>query len=174
MPTNFILGHVLIWLARDEVCRSHKFLTRPLLLAWCYSLFVFVPVTAWAFYSHLAWSTVYLRPESQIPFWAGPAILSCYFLGMVIGSSLGQSLLQLARPKAFAGSLLVGIAWLGIILALTFKEYLYVGSYDEFHSGTAKLLTEVPGFQLELNVMGLLIAMPGLALAVYLKTTRPR
>lgn len=159
MPTNFVLGHLLIWLGRHEL-KGTSVWTRPLKLSWLYSALVFVPITAWFFYAYPAWSTVYLRPEDQIPGWSGPLIVSHYFLGMVFGTLLAQSLLRSNQTRWFFASLACGIFWLAAVWLLTLKEYFSLGTYAEFHAGLARPIFENPTFMMHLNVMGAVMAIP--------------
>ena len=166
MPTNFVIGQILMLFARREI-QTHpgKAFTFPFKAAMLYSALIFLPVTGWYFYAHTGWSTVYLRAENQIPFWAGPFILSMYFLGMVFGAGTAQLLIQQGHKKIVYGTLALGIFWLAGVWAMTLDEYLHVGTFAEYHGGTAKKFLEDLSFQKELNVMGALLFLPAIALA---------
>src|SRR4051794_39548079 len=108
MPTCFVIGQLLMLFAAREIEGTKKFWTTPLLLALGYAVFVFVPITGWYFYAHTGWSTVYLRSEELIPSWAGPLLLSLYLVGMFLGASSAQSLIQCGHKKKVKLTLLAG------------------------------------------------------------------
>ena len=167
MPTNFVIGQALMLLARREIqSRPRELFTFPLKCALAYSAFIFAPITAWYFYQHMGWSTVYLRPEDTIPRWAGPFIVSQYFAGMLMGGLLAQTLIQLKHQKAVYLTLALGCLWLFGIAGLTINEYLHVGTYFQYHAGTATPLLADHEFQKELNIMGAVMAVPVIFLAV--------
>lgn len=169
MPTNFVLGFILMWLGKHEVRKNlDQLFTKPLLYSWAYSLFIFCPVTLWSFYKYPAWATVYLRPEFLIPDWAGPLIVFHYFLGMVFGSLLAQFLIQNNKKIGFWFVGVLGLVWLGSMALLTSDEYQHIGTYNEYHAGQAQLIFENQSFMLNLNIMGALIGGPFLALGFYL------
>lgn len=167
MPTNFVLGFLFMWLARKEVAQHQTLWTTPLKWSWLFSAFVFCPVTGWSFYAYPAWATVYLRPEFLIPIWAGPVIVSYYFLGMVFGSLLAQTLIQRSEWKWFWGCFAAGLFWLLSTAILTFDEYRHIGTYNEYHAGQARPMMMDPQFMFDMNMMGLLIGLPALALAIW-------
>lgn len=167
MPTNFVIGQILMLFgARQIAAQPRKLFTFPLKLALSYSAFIFLPVTAWYFYKHTGWSTVYLRPENEIPFWAGPFILLQYFFGMVLGAGLAQLLIQVGHKKFVYVTLGLGVIWLLGIFGLTLDEYLHVGTYAQYHSGQAVPLFSDTAFQRELNIMGALLFVPAIVLAI--------
>ena len=148
--------------------------TVPFRWALAYSFFIFVPVTAWYFYAHTGWSTAYMRPESTISPWAGPFIVSCYFLGMVFGALMAQALLQLEKVRWVYLTIFMSVCWLVGVWALTLNEYLHVGTFDQFHSGQSQLLFENQNFQNELNVMGALLIVPAIGLFIYFRKRSKR
>jgi hypothetical protein len=174
MPTSFVLAHLFIWFGRKEVQAKSETWTWPLKATWFFTLFVFVPITGYAFYRYPGWSTVYLRPENLIPNYAGPLILFLYFTGAVLGSFIAQSFLQLKRVREFWISLGFGVIWWVFCMILTWTEYQHVGTYEEFHGGLAKPIQEVPEFMNQLNLMGILIAVPALALVFLLRKRSAR
>lgn len=169
MPTNFVLGQILMLVAAKELeSESGKFWTFPFILALAYSALIFVPITAWSFYTYPGWATVYLRPENQIPFYAGPFIFFTYFLGMYFGALLAQLLIQSDRKFVVYFTLALGLFWLGGVGLLTMEEYLRIGTYQEFHSGLATSILSDLTFQKNLNLMGAGIGVPYLILAGFL------
>lgn len=167
MPTNFVIGQILMLVARRELSHGpKKVFTVPFTLSLLYSAFIFVPVTAWYFYNYTAWSTVYLVPEHMIPAWAGPFIFFLYFLGMVIGALLAQSLIQMDFRKTVFVMLILGIAWLIGTWLLTQDQYLHIGSYSEYHSSVAPSIFENKEFLTQLNIMGVILFLPAIGLAL--------
>ena len=170
MPTNFVLGQILMLCASKELeSDSGKFWTLPFILALVFSALVFIPITAWSYYAYRGWATVYLRPENQIPFIAGPFIFFTYFLGMYFGALLAQLLIQSDRKFVVYFTLALGLGWLGGVGLLTMEEYLRLGTYQEFHAGSAVSIFSDPLFQRNLNLMGAGIGIPFLALAGFLR-----
>lgn len=174
MPTNFVIGHIFIWLARREVRAAKTVWNRPLFLSWLYAAAVFVPATGYYYYAHTGWSTVYLRPEEAIPAWFGPVILSFYFLGMVFGTLLAQFWIRSGLEKFWWLTLLLGVYWYGATWAMTWDEYFHIGTYAQYHAGQAIALKDAPDFTKELNVMGAILAVPGVAIAVFLSRAGAR
>ena len=168
MPTNFVLGFLLMWMSRGEIMAENKTWTQPLKLAWLFSAFVFCPVTGWSFFAYPGWATVYLRPEFLIPAWTGPVIVSFYFLGMVFGTLLAQFLIQKRELKLFWICFALGLFWLVSTFVMTMDEYIHIGTYTAYHAGQAVLINEDAAFQRALNIMTGLIAGPGVGLIVYL------
>ncbi len=168
MPTNFVIGHLLMYLAKNEIQQTQETWTTPLKLSWLYSAFIFCPITGWSFYAYPAWATCYLRPEFLIPAWAGPVIVSHYFVGMVFGTLLAQHFIQKNKMKWFWSTLGLGTFWLLSLTVLTFDEYQHIGTYNTYHAGQAKLISDSPEFMTSLNIMGAAIALPGTALGYYL------
>ena len=170
MPTCFVVGQILMLFASRELRAGQSgpaVLTLPMKLILIYGAGVFIPVTAWYFGHRTGWSTVYLRPEDQIPNWAGPFILSTYFLGLFFGSLLAQSLIRANQMKMVYLTLTLGLVWLFGVWGLTLNEYLHIGTYAEYHSGQAVSIFVDGAFMKELNIMGALLAAPVIVLAIY-------
>lgn len=167
MPTNFVMGLIFVWLGRYEL-QTSNFLSFPAKAGLLYSFLIFCPVTLWSFYQYPAWATVYLRPEFLIPSWSGPLIVFHYFLGMVFGVLLGQQLLRARQSRYFYLILFFGFFWLMSMGLLTWDEYQHIGTYNAYHAGQAQLIHENTEFMRDMNIMGLVIALPAVLLAVVL------
>ena len=173
MPTNFIIGQLLMLFASKKIKhQEHQFWTKPFVLSLAYSALVFVPVTAYYFYAHMGWSTVYLRDEALIPGYAGPIIFLLYFIGMFIGASSAQALIQNDQPKMVRFTLAFGILWFVGTVLLTRDEYAHIGTYAQFHAGLAQSIFSNKAFMTELNIMGFVLAAPAIALAYYFRKLR--
>jgi hypothetical protein len=169
MPTNFVLGCALMWLGQYEARQNpDQVFTKPLVYSWMYSLFIFCPVALWSFYKYPAWATAYLRPESAIPGWTGLAMVLIYFFGMVLGTTVSQLLLQNRKPLMFWFVFLFGILWLMLVAFMTRDEYRSIGTYIDYHAGQATFVLDDKTFLLEMNIMGLVIALPLFLLGFYL------
>jgi hypothetical protein len=170
MPTNFIIGQILMLISARELKRNeHRFWTKPLALSMAYAILIFVPVTGWYFYAHTGWSTVYLRDEALIKWWCGPIILSFYVLGMFFGSSTAQALIQNGQEKYVRFTLGLGVYWFLATVFLTRDEYLHIGTFAQFHAGLARPIFNDPAFMMEMNLMGAALALPAIGLAFYLR-----
>ncbi len=152
--------------------RAHggELITYPMKCALAYSAFIFVPVTAWYFYAHTGWSSVYLIPENEIQFWMGPSYFLQYFSGMVFGTWLAQLLIQRGQRKAVFFTLFLGVVWLLGTFGMTLNQYLHVGTFDQYYQGRASGLfsPENQDFLDKLNIMGAAIILPAAALAYHL------
>lgn len=157
-----------MWIARHEISKSNEVLTTPVKLAWLYSALFFCPAAGWSFYAYKGWATVYLRPEGMIPAWAGPAIFTTYFIGMVFGTLIAQFLIQKKEMKLFWSVFGLGLFWLAVVTILTIDEYQVVGTYAAYQAGRAVPIQEVPEFMAAMNIMGAVMAIPGVALAALL------
>lgn len=166
MPTCFVIGHLFILVAAKEVGGQKIFWTFPMKMSLAYASFIFIPITGWYFYAHTGWSTVYLRDETLIPGWAGPLILSFYFLGMLFGAGLSQALIQAGQLRAAKICLGLGCFWLLSLALLTSDEYAHIGTFAQYHRGIAPLIFSTPQFMTELNIMGALLALPAIAIAI--------
>lgn len=160
VPLSFMVAHLFMWCARREVQTQDTVWTTPLLYCCSYSAFVFVPVAAWFFYKYPAWSTSYARPEDMIRPWMSLGVVAIYFVSMIIGGIVAQSLLQLRRLSEFYFSGLLGLAWLLVTILITWNEYIYLGSYQEFYSGAARLIYDDPGFMQRLHLMIIALGVP--------------
>jgi hypothetical protein len=87
---------------------------------------------------------------------------------MYFGALLAQLLIQSDRKFVVYFTLALGLFWLGGVGLLTMEEYLRIGTYQEFHSGTATSILSDLTFQKNLNLMGAGIGVPYLILAGFL------
>jgi hypothetical protein len=168
MPTNFVIGQILMLLAFQEI-KSHKgqVFTFPLKCAVAYSIFVFVPVAAWFYYHMTGWSEVYMRPEAMLPGWGGPAFFAQYAIGMFFGCLLAQTLIQQGRTWMVFLTLATGIFWLAGTWGFTSDQYLHVGTFAEYQAGAAKNILDDETIQMRLNIGGAIMALPAGALGYW-------
>lgn len=170
MPASFLIGQSLMLFASAEIrAQKDRPWTTPFLLSLAYSAFIFIPVTAWFYYAHQGWSTVYLRPEYTFPWYAGPFIFFTYFLGAFLGGLLAQNLIQADRKRLVYLTLVLGFLWIGGVMVLTLKEYMHVGTYIEYQSGSAASIFDRPSFMNALNIMGAILTLPAIGLAFYFR-----
>jgi len=157
-----------MWVARREISQTNNYWTRPLITGWLYAVLIFAPVTVWSYYAYPAWATVYLREESLIPVWGGPIFGFYYILGMIFGTTIGQYFIQKQQIRNFWMFFILGCFWQMTAFILTKDEYFHIGTYSEYHSGTAIKIFENPEFMNAMNIMGALIAIPFIVILVSL------
>ena len=168
MPTNFVIGQILMLLAYREI-KAHRsqLFSFPLICAVLFSALIFVPVTSWYFYHFKGWSEVYLRPEENIAAWVGPGFFLQYVTGMFFGCLLAQLLIQQGKTWAVFLTLTLGVLWLAVTWGFTLDQYLHVGTFSEYQAGSAKNLLDDEAFQTKLNIGGAIMVAPLVGLAYW-------
>jgi hypothetical protein len=154
MPTNFVIGQIMMLIAAREVrAQPGRLITVPLEFMLAFSAFVFIPVAAYFFYSDTGW---------------GPIIVTQYFIGMLFGALLAQLLIQRGHRRMVFVTLTLAVIWLVGEWAFTWNHYMNVGTYAEYHNHMARPLLADDAFRMKLNISGAIMAAPGVVLAFYL------
>lgn len=112
-----------------------------------------------------AWMLVYLVDPRTLPALAWyPAFLAVMIACGALGGWLAHERIAAGHKRAAIG-LAVGMLALWLLLfAVTFQRYLHIGTYDEYFSGRARVLSEQPAVMHDFNLITLLTAVPLLLL----------
>ncbi len=163
---SFVVG--IVWCRRLSA-RPDFFAARlswPLVAGLVFQCVVLMPLQAFAFRFHHDWSTAYLIDPDRHPHfdgWLGLwALLAA--LGLVgcavAGHFVGRITYDKPRSKTPRWALSVTAALAVILGAVFFREFLYVGTYEEFAADSARLFV--------LTSVGLVFALEAVACAVFL------
>ncbi len=134
-----------------------------MLLGSAYGLWYGLSV-GYFFFAYPDWMLVYLQDGAQIY----KPVAYLFFLFIMAGcgaagaTTAGWMLVQGRRNWATLISA-AGLAAVFSIWRITWNQYWHVGTYQEFLRGAAPNLEDVHPFQVAMNVVGALIAVPFVA-----------
>lgn len=171
-PTAYALSSLITLLGRDLIRAG-----RGRVVFWVALGFaVYFALTVQYFlFRYPAWMYAYLFPEDAFSLaWVSPTFFLAVSIAGALGAYVTQSLLVTGRSGLAVGNALLGfLAW-GILWFVTWDPYFVVGSYAEYHAGTAVPSMEVPGFQIANAIAGGSYAVLGLGIVYWTIVTGRR
>ncbi len=120
-------------------------------------------------FKYPAWMLVYLADPRTLPTAAWyPAFLVVMIASGALGGWFAHKRIAAGRKSAAVRLAAAMIALWLLLFALTFQRYLHIGTYDEFFSGRARVLSEQPAVMRDFNLVTLITAVPLVALLVFI------
>lgn len=131
-----------------------------------YGLCFHLPDSLTAFVWYPDWNLAYVVPWEQVG-WAGAAALELGLLALLL---LGRELslrITAIRPSLAVVPALCAAVVFGVVMLFVWPEYIYVGSYKDFHNYRAVLGSEDPAFTMFSTLAGMYLIVPLVVLVGY-------
>ena len=147
---SFALGIVWCSRFRDRPDFFASRLSWPLVAQLAFQCIVLTPIQAFSFRFHHDWSTAYLvDPERHPKFdqflgtWSLGAALAVTALALA-GHFVGRIVYEKPRSHATRNWLLACAVIFAAAVAVFYREIAYLGTYEEFANGAARLFLATP------------------------------
>ncbi len=163
----FVIGAVSVVLAAPMIRRQGQggwyAALGPCFTAWLTGIFGFM------FFRYPDWMFCYLIEARTVHLWR----LYPIFVAVMVGSAAAGSALAVRqvldrRLGRAVGLVVVGVAIWGLLFALTFDQYMHLGSTLEYQAGVAKAISSDREFQTAMTLAGLAVGIPGAGIALML------
>ena len=105
------------------------------------------------------WNLAYVVPFARVGY-AGAVAMEAGLLGLLL---LGRWLVLIVsrkRPVLAWAPILASLALFGAVMVVIWDRYQHVGSYDQYHQGTAVLATTDPVFTMFTTLAGAYLLVP--------------
>jgi hypothetical protein len=140
-PTLLLIGFIFSWLNREELNGAEmlrsKMFTRGIILCT-----IFIIAALWSYVLSPDWMWMYYPTNAETPLLGIVYILVfMYYIHFAFGYILGIWLERKKKHLSWAGAA-VALVLNIIIMVLTYERYAVVGTYEQFHNGTAIPLTD--------------------------------
>jgi hypothetical protein len=127
---------------------------------------VHIPARGYLYYAYTDWALGYLVDPLRLPLMFGFVLVSFAFVGYFFGFLATQALLRAHKPlMAMLAAGQMGLAVL-IFAVLFHREAVTVGTYFEFHTGTARMIASGNGL-FEIAFAAFLFTLSGLVVLLW-------
>ncbi len=167
-PTALLFGCAIALVSSRLLQRAPDAeIPRTALIGALWSLFYGLCV-GWFYFVHPDWMFAYLKDSREVALVPSyVAFVLTLVANGAIGAYAGAVLLAKGR-RALAFGLAAGaLATLALFFWLQWKQYMLLGTYDEFHAGRAVPIQSVGAMQTAMNVSGALWGISAVALCVW-------
>lgn len=161
LPVSVAFGS-LIALANRPAVPDPQWPARTYRVTLLYGLLFHCPDSFFAFLWYPDWNLGYYVPWERVSL-GGAALLDVLLLGVLMaGAWLGVRFGRERAGGALAVAAVAGVAF-GIVMAIVWDRYQHVGTYAQYHSGTAALAVKDPVFQMFTVLAGAYLLVPFLS-----------
>ena len=147
---SFALGIVWCWRFRDRPDFFASRLSWPLVTQLAFQCIVLTPIQAFSFRFHHDWSTAYLIDPDRHPkfdqflgSWSLVAAVALTALALA-GHFVGRVVYEKPRSRAARNGLVACALLAMAAVAGFYRELAYLGTYEEFSTGVARLFLATP------------------------------
>lgn len=148
IATSSILGASMALVARRSPALRQEVASWPLFLLLAYQALVFTPVATYLFRFHSQWSMLYLLDPQiypQLDGWIGWLSAAAVLLNgcaALLGYLVARSGILSDQPLVASLPILAGVVAVGIVALAYGERLIFIGDYDEFWQGNARLFVE--------------------------------
>lgn len=151
ITASFIMGLVVALSARRQIAKEKTTVANPYFASTVlFGIFVLVPIGIYFFFVNPHWALMYFidmeNPLLLIGVWVSKTFIGClsmegYALALIISYLIAQALIKRDNVKGVLWILGIAVVFFLILVGLTFKRILYVGTTAQWCQGNLAMMT---------------------------------